>query len=227
MNDDEIRVPVANPEIKAEWDLGGGAGSIGSDQASPEIQEAMIHGYCRVCGEQTETSDWRENKLFCSKACRAKRHSSLIKVPPMSSEQQFSELYIRAWHRPLKTMCEVTGIDYPADRVYVKMVEKNDYLFNAKLDEFILMTNIGNFHDVAGARIVEGDVVQVEGDAPWFGTVTYNKKVGSLIVKEHDGERILPVTEESQKQLTVIGDMFRHVGTITEKVEPQGITIEG
>lgn len=213
MIDDNMRVPILTPETKVEWDETGGAGSDGSDLASKETQTAMCQSYCRVCGAPTAVSDWREERLYCSRDCRKLRNKTHLNDRPMGPEEQtdFQPLFIRAWHKPLQTMCEVTAIDYPADRVYVKMTEKNDYLFNAKMREFTLMTNMGNFMDTEGVRIVEGDVVRVKGDKTWEGSVTYDRKIGSLMVKEVGNARILPVTDESVKMLTVVGDIFRYI----------------
>ena len=210
---------AATEEVKRSWQEGG-ASSVGASMGSAPVAEAMLHTWCKTCGGDVEKNNWKEDKDYCSKACRKERHNPTIMVD--ETKKEFAPMYMRAWHYPLQLMCEVLAIDYPANRLYVTISARNDYKFNGPLQEFTVMTNVGNFQDKNGKRIVEGDViaVEVEGQERWQGTVAYDRKLGALMIKEPakaqaEGEepvapRIIPVIEEITKSLEVVGDMYTY-----------------
>ena len=210
----------ADDNMREKWKNEGISGSDGYGPGSELVLEAMKGSYCRVCGGMTAKDDWMQEKLYCSKQCRSERNKSYIFKRMEDVKAQIEDnakeepLIIRAWHIMLEQMCDVVGIDYPADRLYVTMPSKKNYAFNASIREFLLQANVGKFRDINGVPMMEGDVVAFnhEGVMKFFA-LGFDKQACTLVAREHmiEGGLAFVVNAEAASKSTVVGNAFTFV----------------
>lgn len=219
-----MAIPQVTIDQMQEFRDNGATASTGDERSSPEVEEAMVHQLCAVCGGDVKKDVWDQARKFCSKECRKNRNNKAMSTSATTAAIESKEpMSVRAWHYALGKMCTVIALDYLAQRAYVEVqngehtipdvVEKTrGYLFNAPIDEFFMMGNVFDFKDADGGKIFEGDLLaDSKGTAKTRYAVGFNRDEAKLelaVFGKKDGEKI-PLTEETAKMYYIVGDVFR------------------